>query len=75
MKKLFLSSFNLVAKSLKNRNYGNEVTNGGNIQIIKKETVLFKTSKCLVTPPEAPPYPTTPEDDRQDDEGIDNCIC
>ena len=46
--------------------------NGGLIQTKKKEynSVFFsvETRKMSVTPPEAPPYPTTPEEIHQDDE-------
>jgi len=34
----------------------------------QKKNGFIQTKKMSVTPPEAPPYPTTPEDDRQDEE-------
>ena len=39
-------------------NYDNGVKNGGSIQ----------TVNMSISPPDAPPYPTTPEDDRPDEE-------
>jgi hypothetical protein len=42
------------------------VKNGRNSQTKKKE--FYSKHKMSVSPPEAPPYPTTPEDERQDDE-------
>ncbi len=34
----------------------------------QKKNGFIQTRKMSVSPPEAPPYPTTPEDNHQDDE-------
>ena len=44
------------------------MTNGGKIQTKKKRNGFIQTVNMSFTPPDAPPYPTSPEDERQDEE-------
>ncbi len=50
-------------------NYGNEGMNGRDIQTKFKEEFIRNNCRMSFTPPEAPPYPISPDDEHQDEEG------